>query len=52
MESIKHFFSVFFLMVLAVLAPLSLSSQVRMSHPLQLQWDGVAVDRFGADTLL
>ena len=52
MKSIRHFFSVSFLMVLAFLAPISLSSQVRMSHPLQLQWDGVAVERFVADTLL
>ena len=43
---------VFLLMVFAFLAPVSLWGQVKMSHPIRLQWGGVVEEHVGTDTLL
>ena len=41
-----------FLSVFAAFAPVSLWGQMKMSHPIRLQWNGVATQRFDSDTLL
>ena len=43
---------VFLLMVFAFLAPISLWGQVKMNHPIRLQWNGVTEECFDSDTLL
>ena len=45
-------FSAFFLTVFAFLAPVSLWGQVKISHPIRLQWDGVYKESRESDTLL
>lgn len=45
-------FTVLFLMALAFFTPVSLLGQMKMSHPIRLQWNGVATERIGTDTLL
>ena len=41
-----------FLMVFVAFAPVSLLGQVKMSHPIRLQWQGVAEQHIASDTLL
>ena len=41
-----------FLLVLAIFTPVPLLGQVKMSHPIRLQWHGVVEQRFSSDTLL
>ena len=40
------------LSVFAAFAPVSLWGQMKMSHPIRLQWNGVATQHFDSDTLL
>ena len=40
-----------FLMVLASFFPVSLRGQMRIDHPIRLQWNGVATQRLDSDTL-
>ena len=44
--------SLFFLMVLTFFAPISASGQVKMSHPIHLQWNGWVEEHVASDTLL
>ena len=44
--------SLFFMMVFASFAPFSLWGQVRMNHPIRLQWNGWMEEHVGTDTLL
>ena len=48
----KRLFLFLFLMAFAAFAPASLMGQVKISHPIRLQWHGVAEQRFDSDTLL
>ena len=41
-----------FLVVLASFAPVSLWGQMKVDHPIRLQWNGVATQRLDTDTLL
>ena len=42
----------YFLMIFAIFAPVSLMGQVTMRHPISLQWNGVTEQRIASDTLL
>ena len=52
MQKKIRLFSLLFLMVLTSFRPVSLLGQMKMSYPIRLQWNGVAEERIGTDTLL
>ncbi len=51
MQNKKHIVLQFFLLLYAFLAPFALSGQVKLSYPIQLQWNGVVEERYADDTL-
>lgn len=52
MLRIIRLISLFVLMVFTFFAPVSASGQVKMSHPIRLQWNGLVEEHVASDTLL